>query len=110
MRAALPHQDTRLITQAALAGLDELYCAGFAFSKAEVLLMDLCALRDLFAPTQPAHSQRVMALLNSINVTWGARYAASRRGTGDSAWSMRRELMSQSFKTRVDQLWKVFAR
>lgn len=62
---------------------------------------------DLFAPTQPAHSQRVKAVLDSINATWGARYAASRRWTGDSAWSMRRELMSQSFKTRADQLWKV---
>ncbi len=109
-----PTDDTRLITQAALAGLDELYRPGFAFSKAEVLLMELCRrgefTDDLFAPIQPAHSQRVMAVLDSINAKWGRGTLRPGVVPATPVWSMRRELMSQSFTTRVDQLWKVSAR
>lgn len=99
-----PTDDTRLIIQAALADLDELYRPGFAFSKAEVLLMDLCGrgefTDDLFAPIQPAHSQRVMAVLDSINAKWGRGTLRPGVVPATPTWSMRRELMSQSFTTR----------
>lgn len=36
-----PTDDTRIITKAAMAGLDEVFREGFRFSKAEVLLVDL---------------------------------------------------------------------
>lgn len=109
-----PTDDTRLITQAALAGLDKLYRPGFAFSKAEVLLMDLCGrgefTDDLFASSQPANSEKVMAVLDSINTKWGRGTLRPGVVPAAPAWSMRRELMSQSFTTRVDQLWRVSAR
>jgi len=109
-----PTDDTRLITQAALAGLDKLYRPGFAFSKAEVLLMDLCGrgefTDDLFASSQPANSEKVMAVLDSINAKWGRGTLRPGVVPAAPAWSMRRELMSQSFTTRVDQLWRVSAR
>lgn len=37
-----PTDNTRYITRAAIAGLELIYREGFAFSKAELLLMDLC--------------------------------------------------------------------
>ncbi len=64
---------------------------------------------DLFAPIQPAHSQRAMAVLDSINAKWGRGTLRPGVVPATPAWSMRRELMSQSFTTRVDQLWKVSA-
>lgn len=85
-----------------------------ALGKAEVLLMELCGrgefTDDLFAPIQPAHSQRVMAVLDSINAKWGRGTLRPGVVPATPAWRMRRELMSQSFTTRVDQLWKVSVR
>ncbi|MGK9063751.1 DUF4113 domain-containing protein [Stutzerimonas chloritidismutans] len=47
-----------------------------------------------------------MAVLDSINAKWGRDPVVPAM----HAWGMRRELMSQSFTMRVDQLWKVSAR
>lgn len=62
---------------------------------------------DLFAVNQPAEDSRVMAVLDEINGRWG-------RGTLRAAsvpikpdWGMRREMMSQSYTIRLDQLWRV---
>ncbi|MEX3776192.1 DUF4113 domain-containing protein [Pseudomonas sp. MYb118] len=48
-----------------------------------------------------------MAVLDRINGKWGrgTLRAASVPATPD--WRMRRELMSQSYTTNLDQLWKV---
>ncbi|TRO17989.1 DUF4113 domain-containing protein [Ectopseudomonas mendocina] len=104
----------QLITQAALAGLDEVYRPGFSYAKAEVLLMDLCGrgefTDDLFAASQPAASEKVMAVLDSVNAKWGRGTLRPGIVPASPEWGMRRELLSQSFTTRVDQLWKVSAR
>lgn len=106
-----PSDDTRLITKAALTGLEQIYRAGYAFSKAEVLLVDLCQrgeyTDDLFAPVQPAASQRVMAVLDAVNAKWGRGTLRPGVVPQEPEWGMRREMMSQSFTTRVDQLWRV---
>lgn len=65
---------------------------------------------DLFASSQPANSEKVMAVLDSINAKWGRGTLRPGVVPAVPAWSMRRELMSQSFTTRVDQLWRVSAR
>ncbi|WP_276584086.1 translesion error-prone DNA polymerase V subunit UmuC [Pseudomonas sp. RIT-PI-AD] len=106
-----PTDDTRLITRAAVDGLARIFREGYAYSKAEILLVDLRKrgefTDDLFAVQQPAASERVMQVLDEINGKWG-------RGTLRPAgvpltpeWGMRRELMSRSYTTRIDQLWKV---
>lgn len=62
---------------------------------------------DLFAATQAVACDRLMQVMNTTNGRWG-------RGTMRSAsvpvapdWGMRREMMSQSYTTRLDQLWTV---
>ncbi|WP_313105104.1 translesion error-prone DNA polymerase V subunit UmuC [Stutzerimonas nitrititolerans] len=109
-----PTDDTRYITRAALAGLELVYQAGFAFSKAEVLLMDLRQrgeyTDDLFAATQPAASERVMGVLDEINAKWGRGTLRPGRVPTAPGWGMRREMMSQSYTTRLDQLWEVGCR
>lgn len=88
MRLPYPSDDTRLITQAALAGLEQIYRTGYAFSKAEVLLLDLCQrgeyTDDLFVSTQPEASRQVMAVLDAVNAKWGRGDAAAGRGTTDA--------------------------
>ena len=51
-----------------------------------------------------------MSVLDEINGRWekGALRVASVPAA--PSWAMRRELMSQSYTTKVDQLWTVKAR
>lgn len=106
-----PSDDTRLITQAALAGLKQVYRPGFAFSKAEVLLLDLCQrgeyTDDLFAPTQPEASRQVMAVMDAVNAKWGRGTLRPALVPPAPGWGMKREMMSRSFTTRLDQLLTV---
>ncbi len=106
-----PTDDTRHITRAAIAGLEHVFQEGFSFSKAEVLLMDLRQrgeyTDDMFAETQPAASERVMGVLDAINAKWGRNTLRPGRVPTEPGWGMRRDMMSQSFTTRIDQLWLV---
>ncbi|MCF5590864.1 DUF4113 domain-containing protein, partial [Pseudomonas syringae] len=82
-------------------------------SKAEVLLMDICQpgefTDDLFTINQPASSDRLMATLDMINGKWGRGTLRTGSVPVVPDWGMRRELMSQSYTTRLDQLWVVKA-
>ncbi|WXL24365.1 translesion error-prone DNA polymerase V subunit UmuC [Ectopseudomonas mendocina] len=108
-----PTNDTRLISAAALRGLEAIYRPGYAYSKAMVLLMDICQrgeyTDDLFAATQPASSERVMAVLDSINGRWGRGTLRPAAVPAQPRWGMRREMMSQSYTTKLEQIWRVGA-
>jgi len=52
----------------------------------------------------------LMAVLDSVNAKWGRGTLRSGVLPATPGWEMRRELMSQSFTTRLDHLWKVSAR
>ncbi|NNA23569.1 Y-family DNA polymerase [Pseudomonas lundensis] len=109
-----PTDDTRVITKAAVAALSELFQEGFKFSKAEILLMDLRQPNeftgDLFSVSQPEATEKVMSVLDAINGRWGRGTLRVARVPSDPDWGMRREMMSQSFTTRVDQLWTVYCK
>lgn len=106
-----PTDDVRLLTKAAVDALDRVYRPGFKYSKAEVLLMNLCRpgeyTDDLFAASQPTESTKVMAVLDQINERWGRGTLRAASVRSKPEWAMRREMMSQSFTTRLDQLWTV---
>jgi DNA polymerase V len=106
-----PTDDVRLLTKAAVIAVDRVYRSGFKYSKAPVMLVNLCqpdeCTGDLFATTQSAGATNLMTVLDRINERWG-------RGTLRSAgvplspdWVMRREIMSRSYTTKLDQLWTV---
>jgi len=106
-----PTDDVRLLTKAAVDALDHVFRPGFNFSKAEVLLLNLCQpgeyTEDLFAITQPAEATRVMAVLDQINGRWGKGTLRVASVPSNPDWGMRREMMSQSYTTKLEQLWKV---
>lgn len=109
-----PTDDTRIIVQAALTGLELIYRPGYSYAKAEILLVDLCQrgefTDDLFAATQPAAAESVMKVLDSVNARWGRGTLRPGGVPATPAWSMKQELLSQSYTTRVDQLWCVPAK
>lgn len=106
-----PTNDVRLMTKAATEAVNRLFRSGFKYSKAEVLLMDLRQpgefTDDLFAFSQPASVGKVMGVLDEINGRWGRGTLRAASVPADPQWSMRRDLMSQSFTTKLDQLWIV---
>lgn len=106
-----PTNDVRLMTKAATEAVNRLFRPGFKYSKAEVLLMDLRQpgefTDDLFAECQPPAAEKVMGVLDEINQRWGRGTLRTANVPTDPDWGMRREMMSQSFTTRLDQLWTV---
>jgi DNA polymerase V len=106
--------DTRLFTKAALEGVESVYSESFRYSKAEVLLLDLSQrgeiTGDLFAAAQPVASEKLMGVLDAVNSRWGRGTMRIASVPVDPSWGMRREMMSQSNTTRVDELWTVYCK
>ena len=106
-----PTDDVRLLTRAATEAVGQVFRAGFNYSKAEVLLLNLCQpgeyTDDLFAVSQPVAATRLMTVLDQINGRWGKGTLRSASVPESPDWAMRREMMSQSYTTRLDQLWAV---
>lgn len=106
-----PTNDVRLMTKAATEAVNRLFRSGFKYSKAEVLLMDLRQpgefTDDLFAQSQPVEAEKVMSVLDEINGRWDRGTLRTASVPAAPGWAMRRDLMSQSFTTKLDQLWKV---
>lgn len=109
-----PTDDVRLMTKAAVDAVDRIFRRGFNYSKAEVLLLSLCqkgeCTENLFSVSQPVATERVMGVLDAINGKWGRGTMRLASVPTDPDWGMRREIMSQSFTTRVDQLWTVYCK
>ncbi|WP_336353190.1 translesion error-prone DNA polymerase V subunit UmuC [Pseudomonas atacamensis] len=109
-----PTNDVRLMTKAATEAVNRLFRPGYKYSKAEVLLMDLRQpgefTDDLFAHSQPVMADKVMSVLDEINGRWGKGVLRVASVPVAPGWAMRRELMSQSYTTKLDQLWMVKAR
>ena len=106
-----PTDDVRLMTKAATEAVNRLFRPGFKYSKAEVLLMDLRQpgefTDDLFAQSQPTMADKVMSVLDEINGRWGKGMLRVASVPVAPGWAMRRDLMSQSYTTKLDQLWSV---
>jgi len=109
-----PTDDTRLLTKAAQEGVERVFRDGFRYSKAEVLLLDLSQPNeitgDLFAAAQPVASEKLMGVLDAVNGRWGRGTMRLASVPVEPSWGMRREMMSQSFTTRVDELWTVYCK
>ncbi|WP_431702095.1 translesion error-prone DNA polymerase V subunit UmuC [Pseudomonas sp. BR20] len=109
-----PTDDVRLLTKAAVDAVDRIYRPGFKYSKAEVMLLNLCLpgeyTEDLFAFSQPEEASRVMTVLDQINGRWGRGTLRSASVPMAPSWGMRREMLSQSYTTKLDELWRVECR
>ena len=109
-----PTNDVRLMTKAATEAVNRVFRPGFKYSKAEVLLMDLRQpgefTDDLFAHSQPVEADKVMSVLDEINGRWGRGTLRAASVPVAPEWAMRRDLLSSSFTTKIDQLWTVQAK
>lgn len=106
-----PTDDVRVLTKHALRALKGIYRPGFAYSKAEVMLMDLRKrgeyTQDLFTPSQPARTDALMSVMDKINKRWGHDCLRTAAVPLSPDWGMRRALLSPSYMTSWDQMWTV---
>lgn len=106
-----PTDDVRVLTRHALRALESIYRPGFAYSKAEVMLMDLRKrgeyTQDLFAPSQPVRTDELMNVMDKINKRWGHDCLRTAAVPLSPDWGMRRALLSPSYMTSWQQLWRV---
>ena len=109
-----PTDDTRLVIRAAQQGLESIFREGFAYAKAEIMLLDLRQqgefTDDLFAEVQPAAAEKVMSVLDDINARWGRGTLRPARVPVTPGWGMKRELKSPSYTTKWGELWGVRCR
>jgi DNA polymerase V len=105
---ATPTDDTRDLLEHALSALAGTYRPGYAYFKYAVLLMDFSqrgeVTPDLFAPAPRRGSERLMAVIDVINRREGR--GTVRLGSVPIApeWGMRRDMKSQCYTTRWDEL------
>lgn len=75
------------------------------------MLINLCQRGEytdvLFSVSQPVEAERLMDVLDAINRKWGRGTLHTVSVPLSPYWGMRRELMSQSYTTRLDQLLEV---
>ncbi|MBP1129245.1 DNA polymerase V [Serratia sp. PL17] len=103
-----PTQDTRDIIAAAIRCLDAIWQPGHRYQKAGVMLQDFysqgIAQLNLFDEFQPRpNSERLMTVLDHINKSGRAKVWFAGQGN-HQAWSMKRELLSPAYTTRVSDL------
>ncbi len=109
-----PTNDTLLLSKAATEAVERIYQAGYRYSKAQILLVDLRQpsefADDLFPVTQPVACTRLMSTLDEINDRYGRGTVRTGSVPSIPYWGMRREMVSQSYTTPVDHFWAVYAK
>ncbi|EPG7067897.1 Y-family DNA polymerase [Serratia marcescens] len=108
IKLTTPTQDTRDIIAAAIRCLDAIWQTGHRYQKAGVMLQDFysqgVAQLNLFDEFQPRpNSERLMTVLDHLNKSGRAKVWFAGQGN-QQAWSMKRELLSPAYTTRVTDL------
>lgn len=99
----MPTQDSRLINQAALAGLNDLFRPGYLYNKAGVMLADLSpsgvAQTDLFREEDSVRSQTLMATIDKMNRKMGTGTVFFAGQGIQQRWRMHSGMKSPSYTT-----------
>lgn len=89
-------------------GLGQIYRPGYRYFKCSILLMDLSQRGELtpnlFAPAPRRGAEHLMAVVDQINQRKGRGTARIGRVTAVSTLAMRREMMSQRYTTRWEEI------
>ncbi|HBV91232.1 MAG TPA: DNA polymerase V subunit UmuC [Pantoea sp.] len=107
-----PTSDTRDIIESALRGLSTIWRDGYRYAKAGVMLGDFyqsgVAQFDMFSEQQPrANADALMAALDAINRSGRGKVFFAGQGEQDSAWQMKREMLSPRYTTRLKDIPRI---
>ncbi|OCG08742.1 DNA polymerase V subunit UmuC [Gilliamella sp. wkB178] len=110
---AVATDDSRLIVHAAQKGLQAIYKKGYLFMKAGVMLLDLKAKNsnsqyDLFTDestvTWQQKNDQLMQTIDNINRKMGKNTIQLGGTQPQAPWQIKRQLLSQRYTTRWDEL------
>lgn len=112
-----PTSDTRLLVQAAVMGITQIYRPGFQLAKAGVMLLDLMPDTVFqgeldFDGREPSDRSDLMATLDAINDRFGrGTIHIGSAGTGGTqcGWTMRQERLTPQYTTKWSDLPVVLA-
>ncbi|MGL1813929.1 UNVERIFIED_CONTAM: translesion error-prone DNA polymerase V subunit UmuC [Serratia marcescens] len=103
----LATQDTRDIVAAAVKAIESIWRDGFRYQKAGIMLNDFCdkpGQIDLFDERPPrAGSEQLMKVIDGINQSGLGKVWFAGQGT-NTAWAMRREMLSPRYTTRLQDI------
>ncbi|WP_421105885.1 translesion error-prone DNA polymerase V subunit UmuC [Serratia marcescens] len=103
----LATQDTRDIVATAVKALNVIWRDGFRYQKAGIMLNDFCdkpGQIDLFDEHPPrAGSEQLMKAVDGINHSGLGKVWFAGQGT-NTAWAMRREMLSPRYTTRLQDI------
>ncbi|CAI1574531.1 DNA polymerase V subunit UmuC [Serratia proteamaculans] len=108
IKLSTPTQDTRDIIAACMRCLDVIWQPGHRYQKGGVMLQDFFSQGvtqfGLFDEHQPRHnSEKLMGVLDHINNSGRAKLWFAGQGA-QQVWSMKRELLSPAYTTRLSDL------
>lgn len=103
-----PTNDSRDLTQAALAGLQALYLPGYRYQKAGVVLMHFVnpahLQGDLFSPESRPRSAELMNTMDKINSQMGRGTVRLARIPANGSWAMKQQLKSLGYTSSWREL------
>ena len=104
-----PTADTRLLTRAAMFGLEHIYRPGYAYKKAGVILQgissDSVQQHSLLTTVgDGAKSEQTMQTLDMLNKRFGTGTMSVASAGIDRAWKMRRENKTPNYTTQWGEL------
>ncbi|WP_336313795.1 translesion error-prone DNA polymerase V subunit UmuC [Providencia sp. PROV036] len=103
-----PSRDTRDIINAAMRGLNIIWCDGYRYYKAGIILSDFTdsavTQLDMFSTQKPfRNSDELMKTLDAINKSGQGKVWFASKGS-DSGYKMKREMLSPAYTTNFDEL------
>lgn len=103
-----PSDDTRVLLQAAQAGLNNIYRPGYQYQKAGVILIDLLPRKhrqgSLIDVSDVERSQRLMQTLDRLNHRMGRGTVRLAAEGMEQRWKLRTEYKSKCYTTRWEEL------
>lgn len=103
-----PSDDTRVLLQAAQAGLNNIYRPGYQYQKAGVILIDLRPRKhrqgSLIDVSDVERSQRLMQTLDRLNHRMGRGTVRLAAEGMEQRWKLRTEYKSKCYTTRWEEL------
>ncbi|MGP2734238.1 DUF4113 domain-containing protein [Serratia bockelmannii] len=107
MRLMRTIQDTRDIVAAAVKALEAIWCDGYHYQKAGLMLNDFCDKLGQMGlwDEHPPHtgSEQLMKAIDGINHSGLGNAWFAGQGI-NKVWSMHRELLSPSYTTRLNDI------
>jgi len=106
-----PSDDTRELIQLSMRLLDRIWCDGYDYAKAGVVLSDFYDIGTVQAglfdkPSVHTNSRQLMNVVDNINHSGLGRVFFARQGV-QKKWAMKREHLSPAYTTQWNELIKV---